>query len=660
MKITVWKTIVAFGWVAAIAACGGGEGDAPAANEAAPVLVLSAKPFFPAEMTGLDTAMVSVSAQLLVDDGAAAGKSGLRAVTSPVQSVSAGDRWQWVLGEVPDGAYVTQLTYVVGSIPIATAEIAALLEEGGGELEIRDSDFVEVGGGDLDKDGLTNLAELLKKTDPAKPDSDDDGLLDGGEKLTDPLKADTDGDAVGDKQDAFPLDPKEGKDSDGDGKGDASDNCLLVKNTDQADVDKDGKGDPCDAINDDTYDGDGDGVIDKKDAFPLDPKEWADSDADIVGNNSDNCPDKANTDQTNTDQALAKAGAVVVADGKGDACDDDPDGDGRNVVYVDGKNGKDASTGYYQAPVQTISQGMLFANQRNNADIWVAAGDYEVSKVVWLKGAQLFGGYTASFDPAARDFVVDDGSHTTWLTAPGKTAVLFLQNLSTDTRFDGFHVTADAVSAASSAAIAIDNSVVTLANCTVTGNSASSDDAAVRVQNTGFATLSGDTLNAKGSAQGVDSTGLWVSGSTLTAVQLKVNAGDAPHATGIRLISTTATIIDSTISVVTSVKTQQRSTGIWLAETTPKLLKNDITATGVQAEGIYFEKDPALPAGTVIQDNTVYTGGPPNPLLRDWYGVSYTEVEGGDFKATFADGVTTQLFVERVGAANTGGNTEGE
>lgn len=54
---------------------------------------------------------------------------------------------------------------------------------------------------------------------------------------------------------------------------------------------------------------DADGAPDLNDAFPADPAETADTDEDGVGDNADNCPEVANTDQADTD-----------GDGVGDAC----------------------------------------------------------------------------------------------------------------------------------------------------------------------------------------------------------------------------------------------------------------------------------------------------------------------------------------------------
>lgn len=124
-------------------------------------------------------------------------------------------------------------------------------------------------------DFQVDLALLLTSGQP--PDSDRDGRPNH-------IDPDDDGDGVLDVRDAFPLDPSEWADRDGD---------LIGDNID-ADDDADGVGDDQNrnGIPDfEEMDLDGDGVPQAKtvpwDAFPLDPKEWRDTDGDGIGDNAD-------------------------------------------------------------------------------------------------------------------------------------------------------------------------------------------------------------------------------------------------------------------------------------------------------------------------------------------------------------------------------------
>lgn len=84
---------------------------------------------------------------------------------------------------------------------------------------------------DDDHDYLTNLLEYQYNIDPNDPDSDDDGIIDGNEVYvygTDPNDNDTDDDSI--------LD--------------GPDNCKLIYNLEQYDMDNDGKGDECDCLPD--------------------------------------------------------------------------------------------------------------------------------------------------------------------------------------------------------------------------------------------------------------------------------------------------------------------------------------------------------------------------------------------------------------------------
>lgn len=96
---------------------------------------------------------------------------------------------------------------------------------------------------DQDDDGLTNLEEFTAQTDPAKPDSDSDGLMDGTEvktSLTDPLVKDTDRDGLtdGEEVNQYSTNPNN-PDSDGDSLSDADEIKVTLTNPNLADTDGD-------------------------------------------------------------------------------------------------------------------------------------------------------------------------------------------------------------------------------------------------------------------------------------------------------------------------------------------------------------------------------------------------------------------------------------
>ena len=149
------------------------------------------------------------------------------------------------------------------------------------------------------------------------PDKDFDGVpneQDNCPLLQNPDQANLDGDELGDACD---------EDADGDGTEDTrEDNCPGLKNDDQQDTDGDGVGDACDE------DDDNDLVKDEQDNCPLvennlqqDRDEDGEGDAcdedddgDGVADGQDNCPQQANPGQEDVDE-----------DGEGDACDEEDD-----------------------------------------------------------------------------------------------------------------------------------------------------------------------------------------------------------------------------------------------------------------------------------------------------------------------------------------------
>ncbi len=116
------------------------------------------------------------------------------------------------------------------------------------------------------------------------------------------LETDTDGDGVADKRDAFPLLATETDDFDGDGTGDNSDT-----------------------------DDDADGVPDADDAFPRNAAESVDTDGDGIGNNSDTDDDADGVPDDSDALPLDATESVDTdGDGLGNNADTDDDGDGES------------------------------------------------------------------------------------------------------------------------------------------------------------------------------------------------------------------------------------------------------------------------------------------------------------------------------------------
>lgn len=97
---------------------------------------------------------------------------------------------------------------------------------------------------DADGDGLTNLQEYQRGTDPKKADTDGDGLNDGAEvntNLTNPTLADTDGDGLsdGDEVVKYRTDPLL-RDTDGDGLSDGDEVLKYLTSPLKTDTDGDG------------------------------------------------------------------------------------------------------------------------------------------------------------------------------------------------------------------------------------------------------------------------------------------------------------------------------------------------------------------------------------------------------------------------------------
>jgi cysteine-rich repeat protein len=189
---------------------------------------------------------------------------------------------------------------------------------------------------DADLDGAGDACDNCATPNPDQANADRDALGDACDNcptVANPDQRETDGDGRADACDNCPaLANADQADADGDGVGDACDNCHGLPNPDQVDTDGDGLGDRCDP------DDDGDGVPDDGDlsGSPTDAPcehgttgcddncqtvanpDQRDRDRDHYGDACDNCPSVANAPPRYPHAVIQ---GDVDYDGVGDACD---------------------------------------------------------------------------------------------------------------------------------------------------------------------------------------------------------------------------------------------------------------------------------------------------------------------------------------------------
>ena len=409
---------------------------------------------------------------------------------------------------------------------------------------------------------------------------------------------------------------------------DENDNCVNTANTDQLDTDADGNGDACE--NDDDDDGlddtkeqefgtdpknkdtDFDGMIDgleikngtdplrqdtdsddysdSKDVFPLDAKEWRDSDNDGVGDNSDNCKSVSNPGQENTDKTYSMEGVkapdgdLVTADNLGDACDDDIDGDGLHITYLDAGNGNDSSSGTFVEPVTGVKRAIELAKVRGD-DVYAVAGFYDVSGAEFTDGVDLYGGFSAEF--TQRSVLDDLPQFKTTLGRSDLPATLYFKDLEGQVKIDGFFVVNngddDSVAGiipdtddlgCDTAAAYIENSKIELTNNVIEGNNKSPRSCGVILGKNAEVKLNANKISGGGSNKATLSIGVAIVEALAKIYNNIIVAGNGEHATGIKLTYSNATIINNTIDSSSYAKSPKVSSGISFNGGSPKIINN--------------------------------------------------------------------------------------
>lgn len=554
---------------------------------------------------------------------------------------------------VPDG---------VDAFPSVSAEWADMDGDGIGD----NSDD------DIDGDGLSNSDELLYGTDPKNPDSDGDGIMDGsdncktvsnadqfdtdGDGRGDACEDDTDGDGLTDAQEATYHTNKLLADTDGDGLGDLTeinlgtnpllrdtdgdgiidglDNCPKNANADQLDTDGDGIGDVCDS------DKDNDGIPNGADNCPLVRNaDQADQDGDGIGdacdpdidgdgipNAGDNCPYVSNPAQSATD-----------ADNDGVAIDCDLDetdphvGAKESAVFVDIAHGADTNSGTMNAPLASISAAITKAKAQGKK-IYVAAGTYDVSSVVWQNGIGIFGGFKNSADPAdrfsSRNSESGDVSFKTLFTNSAADVTIFTSGV-TNLVIGGFHIenasaTADPIEG--SRTVEISGGSVTLDRNTISGNTAITRSAAVAATTNASLILTRNVIDGGGmDGIGSVSTGILIENATGKVTNNIIKAGGARFVTGVELQNSPSILANNTLDARAGNVSLGSAEGLVFNSSSPVVVNNLIFAGN--ARDLYtLECEGTAPDSTSIFKNnllSIFSADPAQVYARDCDGNVY-------------------------------------
>lgn len=416
---------------------------------------------------------------------------------------------------------------------------------------------------DTDGDGLSDTNEQIYGTSLLLADTDNDGLGDLTEINlgTNPLSADTDGDKINDGEDNCQvnlnfdqqnIDGDESgdicdTDDDNDSIDDTLDNCPSTSNADQSDIDNDGDGDSCD------NDIDNDGVL----------------------NNTDSCPYISNPAQMPTDPDID--GDTIKA-----ACDlDDIDkkiGTKESAIFVDIAHGLNSNTGRIDSPLASLTVAIAKAKTQNK-DIYVAAGTYDVSDIVWEGNIGIFGGFSneeglqfssrnvRSSLPVYKTVLVSDRLDVT--ISPTVVSGLVI---------GGFHI--ENASPASdfmdgNRTIEINGGSVTLDQNTINGNGLANTNYAVVARYGANLTLTRNLINAAGLDETSSlSVGVFLDNASGKITNNVIKSGSGRHSRGIVLENSAPLVINNTVDGTSGSATDGVTFGLLVSSSSPTVVNN--------------------------------------------------------------------------------------
>ena len=520
-------------------------------------------------------------------------------------------------------------------------------------LEWSDTDNDGIGDNsdnDIDGDGLINSDEDIYGTDKFNPDTDADTVLDGsdncrltanseqkdtdgdgvgdaceddadGDGLSDNAEAeygtnrllpDTDGDGLGDGMEvSLGTNPLK-RDSDDDGIIDGQDNCPITANADQGDVDSDGKGNVCD------QDMDNDGITNPIDNCEevANPKqldedndgEGNECDADIDGDGVLNVPDICKYKYNPSQDPIDLDGDGVFA-----ACDlDDTDNKVRSkedAIFVNIAYGSDGDLGTIDAPLASISQAITKAKAEHK-DIYVAAGEYDVSGVVWQGGVGIFGGFRNDADPenwfSSRNTTSSNLNFSTNLTTAVKDVTISLQTLS-DITISGFHIyneatTSDPVKGVRTVEITGGN--VNLDRDIIYGSASQDNTIALHIESGADVTLTKNYIDGNGrNYLGTSSTGVYFNSSSGKVFNNIIRSGIAKHTKGLVLESSSPLIVNNTIDSRFGGGSSSSAYGATFKGSSPVFVNNLVTTSEAQDQYVLMCENPASTLASIIDYN---------------------------------------------------------